>query len=78
MSQVKFKILFFRHYDNAIAMGVTTFSKMGIAKNDFTRLCSEPSFVLDRASIERAAEAMKLSPEETLQLIDAADTERGE
>ena len=78
MSEVKFKILFFRHYDNAIASGVTTFSKMGINKNDFTRMCSEPGFVLDRESIERAAAAMQLSAEETKQMIDAADAERAE
>lgn len=78
MSEVKFKILFFRHYDRAIANGITTFSKLGVNKNDFTRMCSEPDFVMDRESIERACEAMQLSEEETLRLIEAADSERKE
>ena len=78
MSDVKFKMLFFRYYDNAIATGVTTFSKMGVGKNDFTRMCSEPDFVLDDESIRRAAAAMQLSDDVLQQLLDAAAAERKE
>ena len=73
-----FKMLFFRYYDNAIANGVTTFSKMGVGKNDFTRMCSEPDFVLDNDSILRAATAMKLSEEQTKELLEAAEAGRKE
>ena len=73
-----FKMLFFRYYDNAIASGVTTFSKMGVGKNDFTRMCSEPGFILDDDSIRRAAAAMQLSDDVLQQLLDAAASEREE
>ncbi len=73
-----FKILFFRHYDRTIGDGTTTFSKMGIDKNDFTKMCSQPGFVLDEASIRRAGAAMQLTGEQLAVLLEAAAAERTE
>ena len=72
-----FKMLFFRYYDKAIAEGITTFSKIGVGKNDFTNMCSTPGFVLDDESIRRAATAMQLTDEQLTELLEAAAAERG-
>lgn len=37
---MNFKQLFFRIYDRKIASGEITFSRSGIKKDDFTRLCT--------------------------------------
>ena len=71
-----FKMLFFRYYDRVIAEGITTFSKMGVGKNDFTNMCSTPGFVLDDDSIRRAAAAMQLTDEQLAELLEAAAAER--
>ena len=71
-----FKMLFFRYYDRAIAEGITTFSKMGVGKNDFTNMCSTPGFVLDDDSIRRAAAAMQLTDVQLAELLEAAAAER--
>ena len=73
-----FKMLFFRYYDKAIAEGVTTFSKLGVGKNDFTNMCSQSGFVLDDESIKRAAAAMMLTDEQLAELLEAAAVERTE
>ena len=44
MRDITFKNLFFRYYDRKIADGTITFSKLGITKTDFTRLCVEEDF----------------------------------
>ena len=64
-----FAQLFFRYYDRAIGNGTCSFSQTGIRKNDFTRLCTEPDFVLDRDSVLRAADAMRLMDEEIEELL---------
>lgn len=78
MSETSFRVLFFRHYDRSIAAGITTFSQTGIRKNDFTKLCMDKDFVLDDESISRAANAMKLTPEEKTELFAAAKRDRKE
>ena len=72
MEKPSFRVLFFRHYDRRIADGTITFSKIGISKNDFTRLCTEADFVPDMESVERACRAMKLTEEETAAMLGAA------
>ena len=60
---------FFRYYDRAIGNGTCSFSQTGIGKNDFIRLCTEPDFVLDRESILRASDAMRLMDYEIEELL---------
>ena len=72
MEKLSFRVLFFRHYDRRIADGTITFSKIGISKNDFTRLCTEADFVPDMESVERACRAMKLTEEEPAAMLGAA------
>ena len=69
---MSFRSLFFRHYDNTVGIGTCTFFETGISKNDFTKLCTDPDFVLDDLTIRRAAVAMKLSEEEKNLLLEAA------
>ena len=76
MSELSFRALFFRHYDRTIAAGITTFSQTGIRKNDFTKLCMDADFVLDDESISRAANAMRLTPEQKAELFSAAKRDR--
>ncbi|MGF6375819.1 uncharacterized protein (DUF1810 family) [Clostridiales Family XIII bacterium PM5-7] len=66
-----FKQIFFRIYDRKIASGEITFSKTGIDRNDFTRLCTEDGFTLDKETIEKIAVTMNLSEEEKNQLLEA-------
>ena len=72
MEQLPFRTLFFRLYDRKIADGTITFSQTGIRKSDFTRLCTEPDFVLDLETVERLCGVMKLTEEETGALMEAA------
>ena len=72
---MNFKQIFFRIYDRKIASGEITFSRSGIKKDDFTRLCTEDGFVLSRDAIELISVNMKLTEEEKKQLIDAAEQE---
>lgn len=67
-----FKALFFRYYDRKIADGTTTFSKIGMSKSDFTKLCTEADFVPDRETLERVCDAMKLTADERDELLAAA------
>lgn len=59
-----FKQAFFRIYDRKIMSGEITFSKSGIDKNDFTRLCTEDGFVLSDEKLAIIAEKMHLTEEE--------------
>ena len=61
MENLTFKTFFFRLYDRKIAEGSITFSQIGMSKNDFTKLCTEPDFVPDIETIERVCLAMRLS-----------------
>lgn len=67
-----FKQIFFRLYDRKIASGEITFSRTGIKKDDFTRLCTEDGFVFDQETMDRIAVTMKLTEEEKKELFDAA------
>ena len=69
---MNFKQIFFRIYDRKIASGEITFSKSGIKKYDFTRLCTEEGFALDEETIRHIAVTMKLTEEEKEQLLEAA------
>ena len=72
MSDISFKNLFFRYYDRKICDGSITFSQLGISKMDFTRLCTEDDFVLDKETLERVCTVMKLTEEEKVALFKAA------
>lgn len=72
MEKLPFRVLFFRLYDRKIADGTITFSQTGIKKNDFTRLCTEPDFILDREMVERLCTVMKLTEEEGRALMESA------
>ena len=64
-----FKILFFRHYDRKIAEGSITFSKLGISKDEFTKLCTEEGYVPDEEMVRSVWTEMKLTEEETKEMI---------
>lgn len=72
MGELTFKALFFRYYDRKIADGTTTFSKIGMSKSDFTKLCTEADFVPDRETVERVCAAMQLTVDERAALLTAA------
>ena len=67
-----FKQEFFKIYDRKIASGEVTFSKSGITKNDFTRICIEPDFVFSDEALKKICVSMKLNEEEILVLFNAA------
>lgn len=69
MKQLTFKALFFRYYDRKIADGTITFSRMGMSKNDFTKLCTETDFIPDMQTIERVCLSMQLTEEEREALL---------
>lgn len=73
MGELTFKALFFRYYDRKIADGSVTFSKIGMSKSDFTKLCTEADFVPDRETLERVCTAMKLTEGERAELLAAAE-----
>ncbi len=73
---MNFKQAFFRIYDRKIASGEITFSRTGIKKDDFTRLCTEPGFVLDQEVLDMLAETMKLTEEERQLLAETAAAEQ--
>ena len=72
MEQLTFKALFFRYYDRKIADGTITFSRMGMSKNDFTKLCMEPDFIPDMETIERVCLSMQLTEEEHILCLPSA------
>ena len=73
---MNFKQLFFRLYDRKIASGEITFSRTGINKNDFTRLCTEEGYVFDNETIEKISVTMHLTEEEKKQIFEAAEAEK--
>lgn len=73
MKEMTFKNIFFRLYDKKISDGTVTFSKLGISKMDFTRLCMEEDFVLDEETIIRISDTMNLTEEEKGELLEAAE-----
>ncbi len=60
---------FFKYYDRAIGSGVCSFSQTGIGASNFISVCTDPDFVMDRDTILRASKAMRLSEEETGDLL---------
>lgn len=66
-----FKQAFFRIYDRKIMSGEITFSRSGIDKNDFTRLCTEDDFVLSDEKLAIIAEKMHLTEEELTMLKES-------
>ncbi|MBQ9960323.1 MAG: hypothetical protein IJP00_00280 [Firmicutes bacterium] len=76
MAEVTFKQLFFRYYDRTVGYGLLSFTQLGVSKNDFTRLCTEDGFVMDDETITRACNNMKLTEEETAEILAVASKER--
>ena len=72
MDQLTFKQVFFRIYDRKIASGEITFSRSGISKDNFTRLCTEDGFVPGEEALARMCEGMLLTDEEREELLAAA------
>ncbi|SCK02030.1 Uncharacterised protein [uncultured Eubacterium sp.] len=68
-----FKQAFFRIYDRKIASGEISFSRTGIKKDDFTRLCTEEGFVFDDETLEKISVTMKLSEEEKEMLYETIE-----
>lgn len=68
-----FAAAFFRIYDRKINSGEITFSQTGIKKEDFTKLCTDRSYVLPRTEIERLCQTMKLTSEEAQTLLQWAE-----
>ena len=64
---------FMKIYDRKILSGETTFSRSGIDRNDFTRLCIDGDYVFSREALERIREKMPLSDEEFESLIQYVD-----
>lgn len=56
-------------YDRKLLSGEITFSQSGISKNDFTRLCIDPEFVVSREALEVICEKMKLTEAEREELL---------
>lgn len=67
-----FKQEFFKIYDRKIASGEITFSKSGINKTDFTKLCMEPDYVFEEDTLSDICTRMGMNEEETLVLFRAA------
>lgn len=67
-----FAMAFFRIYDRKIASGEITFSQTGMSKEDFTRICTDKTFVPPREELERLCRAMKLTDEECQMLLQFA------
>ena len=60
---------FLKIYDRKILSGETTFSRSGINKNNFTRLCIDPEYVMPREEILIGCEKMHLTEEEKEALL---------
>ena len=60
---------FLKIYDRKILSGETTFSRSGINKNNFTRLCIDPEYVMPREEILTVCEKMHLTEEEKEALL---------
>lgn len=59
-----FADVFFKIYDRKIMTGEITFFGTKMKKNDFTRLCVEPEYVIPDEEIEKLCETMLLNEEE--------------
>ncbi len=66
-----FKTIFFRLYDRKIASGEIVFSQIGLSKDDFTALCSDPDFKLSKEKIQELCIKMKLNEDEAKRLMEA-------
>lgn len=64
MENLTFAAAFMRIYDRKIASGEISFSRIGMPKDDFTRLCIDSSYVPEGELIEKLCITMKLSDEE--------------
>lgn len=64
MEEISFAAAFFRIYDRKINSGEITFSRIGMSKNSFTRLCTDPGFILPEEELEHLIITMKMSDEE--------------
>jgi hypothetical protein len=60
---------FLRIYDRKILSGEITFSTSGINKNNFTRLCIDPEYVMTREEILLCSEKMHMTEEEKESLL---------
>lgn len=70
MKYKTFAAAFFRIYDKKIASGQITFAQTGIKKHDFTKLCTDSSFVLPENEIKSLCETMKLNEDERESLLE--------
>ena len=64
---------FFRLYDRKIASGELTFSRSGIRRDDFTRLCTDSEFVFPKEEILLFCEKAQLTEEEAASLLKFAE-----
>ena len=64
MESITYGAAFMRIYDRKIASGEISFSRIGMPKDDFTRICIDPTYVPGREIIERLCVTMHLSDEE--------------
>lgn len=55
---------FMKIYDRKILSGQTTFSRSGIRRDDFTRLCIDGNYVFSREALDTIREKMPLTEEE--------------
>lgn len=71
MTEIKetFARNFFRLYDSKIASGEITFSRSGIDRNDFTRLCTDSTFVFPKEEVLRFCEKANLTDEQAESLL---------
>ena len=60
---------FLRIYDRKILSGEITFSTSGINKNNFTRLCIDPEYVMPKEEILTVCEKMHMTEEEKEELL---------
>lgn len=68
-----FSTIFFRLYDRKLQSGEITFKETGISKNDFTKLCTDKTFVPSEETIDRLCKTMKLTEEEESAFREAAE-----
>lgn len=61
---------FMKIYDRKILSGETTFSRSGIDRNDFTRLCIDGNYVFSREALDKIREKMPLTDEEYAALVE--------
>ncbi len=64
---------FMKIYDRKILSGETTFSRSGIDRNDFTRLCIDGEYVFSKEALDRIREKMPLTDEEYADLLAFID-----